>query len=539
MAGSLFHAEERSFVEAIRGLSFGNPFLPERLELERQALGDTFVPGPPVWTVDLANLGQNPNEIEIHHRVEALAAHCCQRLRSGTRAGKTDLQLYEDLVLYGLYYRYQSRLFEEIKESSTARGGPRRMVFFRSLRDDVSELLWGVGVPQASHNRPEHVLALFFQVRRAFHHIFRFILGGSMAAARLRAAVWQSIFTHDMRRYRRNLFDRMQGISTLILGPSGTGKELVASAVGLSRYVPFSADSETFSEDFRTTFIPISLSALSPTLIESELFGHCKGAFTGATNDRIGYLQGCGAGHTVFLDEIGELDSAIQVKLLRVLQTRTFQRIGETRARDFAGKIIAATNRDLAEEMSLGHFREDFYYRLCSDFIITPSLQEQLCDSPEELRRLIVLLAQREVAGEDAEAVADEVQRWIDRSLGHSYPWPGNVRELEQCVRNVLVRGEYHPLRLPVADTGPLQRLARETCSGILSAEELLSRYCTLVYAVTGSYEEVARRLQLDRRTVKKRIDPAFLEELHQAGVSDERALAAAVPLVAPAGRRP
>jgi len=101
----------------------------------------------------------------------------------------------------------------------------------------------------------------------------------------------------------------------------------------------------------------------------------------------------------------------------------------------------------------------------------------------------------------------------------------------------VLVRGEYHPLRLPAVDAGPLQRLALETCRGLLTAEELQSRYCTLIYAASGSYEEVARRLQLDRRTVKKRVDPAFLEELQQAGVSDERALASALPSLARSGR--
>src|SRR5439155_20966969 len=119
-------------------------------------------------------------------------------------------------------------------------------------------------------------------------------------------------------------------------------------------------------------------SALSPTLIESERCGHRRSAFTGAVQDRAGWLEVCRPLGTVFLDEIGELDPALQVKLLRVLQTRTFQRIGDTRDRRFNGKIIAATNRDLAAEMAVGRFRKDLYYRLCSDIIVTPSLEEQL-----------------------------------------------------------------------------------------------------------------------------------------------------------------
>src|SRR4030095_10393718 len=268
--------------------------------------------------------------------------------------------------------------------------------------------------------------------------------GGSQSAACLRAAVWQSIFTHDMRRYRRVLYKRMGDFTTLIMGPSGTGKELAARAIGLSRYIPFNPETLTFGEDFTAAFHPLNLSALPATLIESELFGHRRGAFTGAIQDRRGWLELCRPLGTIFLDEIGDLDAAIQVKLLRVLQTRTFQALGDTTDRHFAGKLIAATNRDLSQAMQDGHFREDFYYRLCSDLIVTPSLQEQLRESPEVLRELLLFIARR-VAGVEAEALAEEVETWIVQHLSRDYEWAGNIRELEQCVRNVLVRKEYRP----------------------------------------------------------------------------------------------
>src|SRR5205807_1091162 len=115
---------------------------------------------------------------------------------------------------------------------------------------------------------------------------------------------------------------------------------------------------------------------------ESELFGHARGAFTGALQDRGGRLEECSALGSVFLDEIGDVDPAIQVKLLRVLQSRSFERLGETKPRRFEGKILAATNRDLAAEIRAGRFREDFYYRLCSDIVVTPTLADQLRASP-------------------------------------------------------------------------------------------------------------------------------------------------------------
>src|SRR5690606_28962135 len=237
----------------------------------------------------------------------------------------------------------------------------------------------------------------------------RQIYGGSPPAARLRAAVWQSIFTHDPPRYRRALALRMADVPTLVVGESGTGKELVARAIAFSRFIPFDPERGAFQADWARGFVGLNLSALAPTLVESELFGHRRGAFTGALEHRTGWLESCGPWGSVFLDEIGELDPAIQVKLLRVLQTRTFQRIGETEERRFEGKLVAATNRDLAAEMRAGRFRTDLYYRLCADVVRTPTLREQLADSRDEFASLTLVLAQRVVGPDEAPRLADEV----------------------------------------------------------------------------------------------------------------------------------
>jgi transcriptional regulator with PAS, ATPase and Fis domain len=314
-----------------------------------------------------------------------------------------------------------------------------------------------------------------------------------------------------MRRYRDSLYERMGDITTLVTGPTGTGKELVARAIGLSRYVPFDPKTLAFGEDFTGLFHALNLSALPSTLIESELFGHRRGAFTGALHDRRGWLEVCRPAGTVFLDEIGDLDPAIQVKLLRVLQTRTFQSLGDTTDRHFQGKIIAATNRNISEAMQKGQFREDFYYRLCSDLVVTPSLQEQMRESPAVLRELVSFIARR-VAGAEAESLTAEVEAWIDTHVGRDYAWPGNIRELEQCVRSVLIRKGYQPVQPRAGSVH--EGLSKAVGDGKLTADELLRRYCTLVYSQTGSYEETARRLQLDRRTVKSKIDPQFLAQL-------------------------
>jgi transcriptional regulator with PAS, ATPase and Fis domain len=294
----------------------------------------------------------------------------------------------------------------------------------------------------------------------------------------------------------------MGDFATLITGPSGTGKELVARAIAFSRYIPFDEKKARFVEESAEAFHAVNLAALSPTLIESELFGHRRGAFTGAVEYRRGWLETCPPSGTVFLDEIGDLDPAIQVKLLRVIETRLFQPVGDTTSLRFEGKLIAATHRNLPDAMREGRFREDLYYRLCADQIVTPPLREQLRESPAMLGEVILFMARR-VVGDEAEPLAREVEAWIGENLGPNYSWPGNYRELEQCVRNVLIRKQYRPPEPEPAGEAWVQQMQR----GKLTAEELLRHYVRHVHAMTGNYQETGRRLQLDRRTVKSKVD--------------------------------
>ena len=506
--------EDRELAGLIGELAHCNPFLQKRIEFEQAILGAGHVTLKSVWSLESADPhADQPNLAAIGELAHALAGRLREGLVAGAKPTRGELVLYQELVLYVLYHDHRHVLRGII--DAYKRGGkcPGLDQTYRGFAEShrhyfgVRDLTW------PEHYEVSHYFAVCFQVRRAFVHIYKSIVGASLPAARLRAAVWQSIFSHNMRRYHRSLYDRMGDLTTLITGGTGTGKELVASAIGKSRFIPYDIRKNQFAESFASSFDPVNLSALSPLLVESELFGHCRGSFTGALADHAGYLESCSPLGTVFLDEIGELDFGIQVKLLRVLQARSFKRVGDVAELEFRGKIIAATNRDLAKEVAEGRFRADFFYRICADHIRTPSLREQLVDSPKELAIMIAFIARR-VAGErEAAQLTEEVLAWIETGLPPDYAWPGNFRELEQCVRNVLIRQAYHPT-IPADDSDPYAAWLAAARAGTLTADEVLGRYCTLVYAQTQNYQETARRLQLDRRTVQKHIDTDLLAKL-------------------------
>lgn len=224
---------------------------------------------------------------------------------------------------------------------------------------------------------------------------------------------------------------RQSTATVLIQGESGTGKELVARA--LHRWSP-RCDGP---------FVAVNCGALAEGVLESELFGHVKGAFTGATQDRVGRFEAARGG-TLFLDEIGDLPLTLQVKLLRVLEEQSFERVGETRPRTTDARIVAATHVNLKEARSRGRFREDLYYRLRVVTLRLPSLRERVEDIEPLAAYLLSRLASRQ---ERDLRLASETL-----SLFLRYPWPGNVRELENSLEHAaaVARGPWlHPEHLP------------------------------------------------------------------------------------------
>jgi DNA-binding NtrC family response regulator len=292
----------------------------------------------------------------------------------------------------------------------------------------------------------------------------------------------------------------MEDFSTLLLEETGTGKGAAAAALGRSGFIPYDEGKKSFVESFMRSFISVSLSQFPESLIESELFGHRKGSFSGAIDHHEGVLARCRPHGAIFIDEIGDVPPTVQIKLLQVLQERVFSPVGSHEKLRFRGRVIAATNRPLDALRKEGAFREDFFYRLCSDVITVPPLRVRLREDPDEMDQLLRHLVRR-LTGQDSGSLAGEMREALARSPGKDYPWPGNVRELEQAVRRILIAGRYEGSRPEVPND-----LAAGIEAGTLDAESLLSGYCRLLYQRAGTYEEVARKMGLDRRTVKKYI---------------------------------
>jgi two-component system, NtrC family, response regulator AlgB len=264
-------------------------------------------------------------------------------------------------------------------------------------------------------------------------------------------------------------------ITVLVEGESGTGKELLAHFI------------HEHSTRARMPFLTVNCAALAETLLESELFGHIKGAFTGAVRDRQGRFEAADGG-TLFLDEIGEIPPATQVKLLRFLQHREFERVGESVTRRVDVRVIAATNRNLEEAVKEGRFRDDLFYRLNAVRLRIPPLRERVEDIPLLVQHVLVKRG-------GARAVSDEALGSLKQ-----YPWKGNVRELENVMERAILLGR--------GETIQLHHLPEEFQSlvappaGAMSLGEVERRHIISVLRVAKDKEEAARMLGIDPATL-------------------------------------
>jgi DNA-binding NtrC family response regulator len=280
--------------------------------------------------------------------------------------------------------------------------------------------------------------------------------------------------------------------TVLVIGESGTGKELVARSI--HKHGPRAA----------RTFVPVNCGAFTETLLESELFGYTRGAFTGATADRRGLWEEADGG-TLFLDEIGETSPAMQVKLLRALQEGEIRRVGSARPVIVDARVVAATNRDLEKEVKAGRFREDLFYRLGVVTLRVPALRERTGDIPLLAERF--LRTASENAGRGRLRLSEDA---LNRLV--AYDWPGNVRELESAVeyaalhaRGAEVAAEDLPPKLQTAEVrqaasrSPLAALYED----LPSLDELERRYLQHVLEATGGNRtRTAEILRIDRRTL-------------------------------------
>jgi len=276
--------------------------------------------------------------------------------------------------------------------------------------------------------------------------------------------------------------------TVLIIGESGTGKELVARAI------------HSNSPRAANPFVAVNCGALAETLLEAELFGHARGSFTGAIADKKGLFEEAEGG-TIFLDEIGETSAALQVKLLRALQEGEIRRVGSTKSVKVDARVIAATNRNLEDEVKAGRFREDLYYRLSVITLRVPSLRERREDIPllahHFLRRTSEETGKRVTLSEKALEVLK------------NYDWSGNVRELENSIEHAVLHSRGQIITeddLPARLKTPRERqltLEEKLFSALPTLDEMERRYLIHVLeAVNGNRTRAAEVLQIDRRTL-------------------------------------
>lgn len=485
-ASAKIESADRDFFEIVAQTAFCNPFSARRVEL------DTSIVGHPTDPLAEGHLEEFTRTVSA--RVQKLDARGVGDLR---RYGARDRALMRTVFLVELFHLY-CRNFDDLILAQVKAGAESVPVKFAG---EVLARMVGRGLEPAEAVR---FFSIFYQLRRAFHLIVRGLIGQSPCMREFRGHLWQNVFTREVSLYERHLWNRMEDFSTLLLGETGTGKGTAAAAIGRSGYIPFDEKHGRFAESFTRSFISLNLSQFPETLIESELFGHRKGAFTGAVEAHQGVLARCSPHGAIFLDEIGDVSIPVQIKLLQVLQERTFCPVGSHEAVRFHGRVIAATNRPLEGLRGQKLFRDDFFYRLCSDVILVPLLRQRLREDPAELRHLLEH-ALRSIVGEPTRALVAWVETALDRDVGKEYAWPGNVRELEQAVRRILLTGHYAGHRAAPA-AGEKEKLIDGIENETLDAESLLAGYCRLLYQKTGSYEAVARRTNLDRRTVKQHL---------------------------------
>ncbi len=479
------NGSERDFFHKIREAIFSNPFGHTRLKIDQAAAGMTItsdITSEKVLAqfVDKAGMAIDSVQERSKNKKEPLASD--------------DKQLLQFGMLFHTFHIYCDEIDTHIQEQVKTGDEPCKVPFAR----DLLKMLSAYGFAKKDARR---FLALFFQMRRAFFFI-RSIVGSSSCVMDLRRILWNNVFTNNIELYDQFLWNRMEDFSTMILGETGTGKGMAAAAIGRSGYIPYDEKKNSFSESFARTFISINLSQYPEQLIESELFGHRKGAFTGAVEAHKGIFARCSPHGSIFLDEIGEVSVPVQIKLLRVLQERLFSPVGGHASERFQGRVIAATNQSIEKSRRDGKFRDDFYYRLCSDVIEVPPLRQRLQENPKELEELLSITVNR-ILGIPSEDIVTKIKKYILINQPSDYPWPGNIRELEQCVRRILLNGNYS-WQQPLTSEDKSTQLAQEFTRGALSATGLLSEYCKLLYEQSGTYEAVAKRTELDRRTVKK-----------------------------------
>ncbi len=389
---------DREFLGLVSQAAFSNPFSDDFDALQLKIAGcDASVPAAERLKLTVKRWNEQLHKLQL------------AGVTTLSQVEDEDHEVLRNAVLYEIYHRFLAN-FDKLITDQMESGERSVPVPF------ASKALTLFARRGFSAEEARRCFAILYQIRRAYFFIVHGLIGASPCMRELRRHLWNNVFTHDIRRYERHLWNRMEDFSTLLLGETGTGKGTAAAAIGRSGFIPFDEKKDCFAESFTRSFVSLNLSQFPETLIESELFGHKKGAFTGAVEAHEGVFARCSPYGAIFLDEIGDISIPVQIKLLQVLQERTFTPVGSHEKLRFRGRVIAATNKPLDQLRATGQFRDDFFYRLCSDVIDVPTLRQRVQEETRELDDLVRSIAMR-LMGEELPGLADEVRAAVGLGL--------------------------------------------------------------------------------------------------------------------------
>ncbi len=478
------HPEDRDYFRNLTEFAFRNPYEKESLLLAYKVAGGTYPAG---------ELLRNKVYHSIKNRIDKITSN--GKLTWKQFSGE-DQYLVRHALMHDSYYRCFAKIDDLILRQVEEPSSDHPV----SFAEETLSLMQSRGFNVEDSLR---YFSFFYQLRRAWYFINHALIGQSRSMQILRSHLWRSLFTSFPEVYEKVMWNRMEDFSSFLVGETGTGKGTAAKAIGRSGFIPFDQQRASFSESFIDNFIEINLSQYPESLIESELFGHRKGAFTGAVDNHEGIFALCTPHGAIFLDEIGDVSVPIQIKLLKVLEERSFSPVGGHNKLHFYGRIVTATNKSLSELERQNTFREDFYYRLCSNIIPVPTLRQQISEDSSTLEMLLEHTILR-IAGEPVPKLLDLVMNTLEKEVGQEYEWPGNVRELEQAVRSILLTLHYNKNERGAGGVTSELYCAIERESA--TAQDLVSIYCSILYGKYGTYEKVAKITSLDPRTVKKHV---------------------------------
>jgi len=466
--------------EAIFQLGRINPFADARAQWEREALGEEQADDVRAALAEVA---------------DELADYLRQIL-SRQAATPREREWYAGIVFYTLRERYRGALRESRAARESASDEPPPAVSsYEDFVRDYESYFRVCGPPMPEVETPAHFFACADQIVRAEDALMQATTGDSVPVRRLRAAVWQSVFTYDALRHRRFLFRAFDSAPIVVRAPVGTEALPVAQAIANSGYLAFQPDVRRFAPGPIVRSLPLAAILDADIAMYGEHRG-TEGAFAQAR-------QG-----TVVLEALDTLSDAQQSELARVVQTGRFRPVGATADEAFEGRIVATTGADLAADVAAGSFDRALYLHLRGDSVIVPTLKQRLDDDKTELKALVRRTLTDIIPELYLDEVAQEVHDEIVKGRGADWPWPGNLLELEQSVRMVLVEGRCVSPDANIRMPSPAGRFVALE-QGNMSLAEVAYQYCRHVWELQGTYKAAAEVLGIDWRTVKNYVEAA------------------------------